>query len=204
MRATTTLGRGAALCLAALLVALLLVVGGPASPAHACGCEAPSLEEASADATLIARGTVEHVTESSDGYTTVRLHLESSWKGEPEYQRSSLGFPEGDCVPSGLDEGETVIVWATDVWNDHLEHPGCGFPEGSLEEKEEFLTGEFGEPTDLSHVPEYWERPTGAEPPEPDPWEVILSGALPAMAALFLLTGTGAVVAGAVGLLRRR
>lgn len=154
--------------LSILLGCALLVLGGPAAPAHACSCQAPSMEEALADAELVAEGTVETIFVSpGDDYTSIWVTLDRSWKGEPEYRAIVFGIEEGDCPALSLEEGDRLIVWGEN-WSDSFRWIGCGPPAESLEEQREFLTDELGEPSDLSHVPESFERPTGEIPPEED------------------------------------
>lgn len=154
--------------LSILLGCALLVLGGPAAPAHACSCQAPSMEEALADAELVAEGTVETIFVSpGDDYTSIWVTLDHSWKGEPEYRAISFGIEEGDCPALSLEEGDRLIVWGEN-WSDSFRWIDCGQPAESLEEQREFLTDELGEPSDLSHVPESFERPTGEIPPEED------------------------------------
>ncbi|WP_138774492.1 hypothetical protein [Brachybacterium timonense] len=151
-----------------LLACTLLVLGGPAAPAHACSCQAPSMEEALAEAELVAEGTVETIFVSpGDDYTAIWIKLDRSWKGEPEYRAISFGIEEGDCPALSFEEGDRLIVWGEN-WSDSFRWIDCGPPAESLEAQREFLTDELGEPSDLSHVPEFFERPTGGLPPEED------------------------------------
>lgn len=154
--------------LSMLLACALLVLGGPAAPAHACSCQAPSMEEALADAELVAEGTVETIFVSpGDDHTSIWVKLDRSWKGEPEYRAISFGIEEGDCPALSFEEGDRLIVWGEN-WSDSFRWIDCGPPVESLEAQREFLTDELGEPSDLSHVPEFFERPTGGLPPEED------------------------------------
>ena len=126
------------------------------------------MQEALAEAELVAEGTVETIFVSpGDDYTSIWVKLDRSWKGEPEYRAIVFGIEEGDCPALSLEEGDRLIVWGEN-WSDSFRWIDCGPPVESLEAQREFLTDELGEPSDLSHVPEFFERPTGEIPPEED------------------------------------
>lgn len=137
----------------AMLVGLLLLALAGAPAAHACSCVGHTFEEAVESADLIADVTVKHSLVEVAGDVTYYAVVDTVWKGEESRTIRLRTQEQGTACGLGrIPDGEKLLLWGSGADGEYST-TWCALPRNAGPDVRERLTGQLGEPADLTEQP---------------------------------------------------